>query len=211
MSKDNPQPKMIFRKYMDNSDRIIQKMLENMKLDPEVSLRTLLGSNEKVLNLRPNLPEKDVFEQYSTRKNPMAIYDVKPTEKKRLYFKTLEENLIKAHQNAESANYAKMNKNKGILSTRDPRVLKQVLINCDYIQDGNDIKLSKTLRHKSSQIRLENNLNNIKKQLSRTDISLLAYSRENSKKNLERKHSSVCNPPKLPPLPKRHLSPPPIL
>lgn len=91
VTRTSPQPKMIFRKYMDNSDRVIQQMLDNRQRDPEVNLRTLLGSHDKVMNLRPLEKEKHVHNLYKSRPNPLAIHDPKPAVLPRLHFKSIEE------------------------------------------------------------------------------------------------------------------------
>lgn len=101
---------MIFRKYMDNSDRVVQQMLENMTRDPEVNLRTLLGTSDKVMNLRPTDYTKHVGELYSHRPNPLAIHDAKPIVHPRVHFKTLEENLIKQDDKVIQNNNEKKNK-----------------------------------------------------------------------------------------------------
>ena len=48
-----PQPRMFFGNHYNNEDRVLSQMLDNMQRDQEVSLQTLLGNEQQVLNLRP--------------------------------------------------------------------------------------------------------------------------------------------------------------
>ena len=65
------------------------QMLDNMQRDPEVSLKTLIGSEQLVLNLRP-VDKSKFLQRNSVPSKPV----IEKTPKTKLYFKTLEQNLI---------------------------------------------------------------------------------------------------------------------
>jgi len=44
---------MRFGSHKPTHQRVLHEMLDNQQRDPEVNLKSILGSNEKVLNLRP--------------------------------------------------------------------------------------------------------------------------------------------------------------
>jgi len=49
---------MTFAKYATNIERVAQRIVTNQGLDTSPSNRTILGSDEAVMNLRPQLKEK---------------------------------------------------------------------------------------------------------------------------------------------------------
>ena len=90
---------MFFGNHYNNEDRVLSQMLDNMQRDQEVSLQTLLGNEQQVLNLRPL--DKDKFlkpKGTRFRGNNSISHTVVDTEndaeskhkRRRTYFKTLE-------------------------------------------------------------------------------------------------------------------------
>ena len=76
---------MFFGKAINPQERVLSNMLDNMQRDPEVSLRTLLGNDEAVMNLRPN--DKSKFIKIKKPRRERSAVE------KKMYFKTLEQNL----------------------------------------------------------------------------------------------------------------------
>ena len=59
---------MFFGKNFDSKDRVLNQMLGNLTLDQEVSLKTLVGHDHMVMNLRPTDKSKFI-ENTETSKN----------------------------------------------------------------------------------------------------------------------------------------------
>ena len=60
---------MFFGKNFSSQDRVMVSMLDNMQRDPEVNLKTLIGQEQKVLNLRPTDKSKFLVSQDDRNKS----------------------------------------------------------------------------------------------------------------------------------------------
>ena len=118
-------------------------MFDNMTRDPEVNLKSLLGSEYAVMNLRPT--DKSRFLQKKSENRKPRGSTTTRNDKEKLYFKTLEQNLIQ--------------QGDMVKQLRDKRIAKRRLgSNDSLLQSEEDF----TLRKKQEQVIGVNDKNMLK-------------------------------------------------